>query len=125
MRCLSVKQPWAELIRDGVKSIELRTWRTNYRGLIIVCSGASASRSDGASRWPVIGPLGVARALVELVDVRPAVRRDRGAACCVPGDNEYAWVLRCVRRLQPTPVTGQLGLFAPSASLLRVVRRAV
>src|SRR5262249_34288315 len=31
---LSVRQPWAELIIPGRKSIEVRTWWTEYRGLL-------------------------------------------------------------------------------------------
>jgi len=31
---LSIRQPWAELILRGVKTIELRKWQTDYRGLL-------------------------------------------------------------------------------------------
>ena len=37
---LSVRQPWAGLIVKGIKAIENRTWRTHYRGdLLIHASG--------------------------------------------------------------------------------------
>jgi hypothetical protein len=39
MRALSVRQPWAELILSGRKTIETRTWRTSHRGLIAVHAG--------------------------------------------------------------------------------------
>lgn len=40
-RALSVRQPWASLIAAGRKSIEIRTWRTDYRGpLAIHAAGA-------------------------------------------------------------------------------------
>jgi len=32
MKCLSIKQPFAELIVSGKKTIELRTWNTKFRG---------------------------------------------------------------------------------------------
>lgn len=39
MKALSVKNPWAALIVSGKKDIENRTWRTNYRGTIMIhCS---------------------------------------------------------------------------------------
>lgn len=38
--CLSVQQPWAWLIVAGYKTIENRTWRTNYRGRIAIHAGA-------------------------------------------------------------------------------------
>ena len=34
MKALSIRQPWAELILQGRKTIELRTWKTSYRGLL-------------------------------------------------------------------------------------------
>lgn len=36
MKALSVKQPWADLIACGVKDIENRTWRTNFRGRVYI-----------------------------------------------------------------------------------------
>ncbi|HMR18065.1 MAG TPA: HigA family addiction module antitoxin [Sphingobacterium sp.] len=36
MKALSIKQPWASLIAHGIKDIENRTWRTNYRGRIYI-----------------------------------------------------------------------------------------
>lgn len=36
MRALSVKQPWADLIVSGLKDIENRTWKTNFRGRIYI-----------------------------------------------------------------------------------------
>lgn len=40
MKALTIKQPWASLIVDGIKDIENRTWRTKYRGRIYVHAGA-------------------------------------------------------------------------------------
>ena len=36
MKCLSVSQPFADLIVSGKKSIELRNWNTNFRGEFLV-----------------------------------------------------------------------------------------
>lgn len=35
-KALSIKQPWASLIAHGIKDIENRTWRTNFRGRIYI-----------------------------------------------------------------------------------------
>lgn len=32
MKALTVKQPWAQLIVSGIKNIENRSWKTNFRG---------------------------------------------------------------------------------------------
>jgi len=36
MKALSIRQPWANLIVHGIKDIENRSRRTNYRGRILV-----------------------------------------------------------------------------------------
>ena len=36
MKCLSVSQPFADLIVFGRKSIELRKWNTNFRGEFLI-----------------------------------------------------------------------------------------
>jgi hypothetical protein len=36
MRILSVRQPWASLIVNGVKDVENRTWSTRFRGPVLV-----------------------------------------------------------------------------------------
>jgi len=36
LKCLSVSQPFADLIVSGKKSIELRNWNTNFRGDFLI-----------------------------------------------------------------------------------------
>jgi hypothetical protein len=40
MKALSIKQPWASLIAHGIKDIENRTWKTNFRGKIYIHASA-------------------------------------------------------------------------------------
>lgn len=102
MKALSVRQPWASLIAEGTKTIELRRWRTAYRGPLLIC----------AANRPYNGlPTGVALAVVMLSDIRPATLMDTKAACCPPELNEQAWILADVRTVKPFPVKGRLSLF--------------
>ena len=41
---ISVRQPWAALIVDGIKDVENRSWRTHYRGRVII--HASLTRGE-------------------------------------------------------------------------------
>lgn len=52
MKALSVKQPWAELIASGVKTIETRTWYTSYRGPLLICSSKRPVVSNGLFQCP-------------------------------------------------------------------------
>lgn len=36
MRAISVRQPWAGFIIDGLRPFEIRTWTTDYRGPIVI-----------------------------------------------------------------------------------------
>ena len=36
MKALTIKQPWAYLICAGWKDVENRTWKTSYRGQILI-----------------------------------------------------------------------------------------
>lgn len=42
-KVISIKQPWAYLIACGLKDIENRTWKTKYRGKILI---HTSSKSD-------------------------------------------------------------------------------
>ncbi|WP_324069845.1 MAG: ASCH domain-containing protein [Flavobacterium sp.] len=47
MKALSIKQPWASLIAHGIKDIENRSWKTNFRGRIYIhASGKQAGSYD-------------------------------------------------------------------------------
>ena len=39
MKTITIKQPWAQLICEGLKDIENRTWTTRYRGRVLIHSG--------------------------------------------------------------------------------------
>ena len=103
MKALSVRQPWASLIADGKKTIELRRWKTAYRGPLLIC--ASANKQGR-------GPKGVAVATVNLVDIRPATTADESAACCTPGNDEFAWIFENAHPVTPFPVKGKLSVFS-------------
>ncbi len=118
MKAISLRQPWATLVADGVKSIETRTWPTNYRGPLLIVSsrvrkplGVPPMASDDALAKVAGDPLGNALAIVELVDCRPMVAEDATNACCELYPRAWAWILTKARRITPFPVKGQLGLY--------------
>lgn len=39
MKVLTIKQPYASLIAEGIKEYEFRTWKTNYRGEFLIHAG--------------------------------------------------------------------------------------
>jgi hypothetical protein len=49
MKTLTIKQPWASLIAHGIKDIENRSWKTNYRGRILIHAGAIQVKTKNIS----------------------------------------------------------------------------
>ena len=44
MKTLTIKQPFATLIVEGLKEYEFRTWKTNYRGEILIHAGKAVDK---------------------------------------------------------------------------------
>lgn len=44
MKVITIKQPFATLIAEGLKRYEFRTWRTKYRGDILIHAGKSIDK---------------------------------------------------------------------------------
>ena len=101
MKALSIRQPWANMISSGKKTIETRKWYTSYRGQLLIVS----------SKKPPIQPAGYALAIAELIDCRLMTKKDEEEACCDWYPQAYAWILTNIKRIKPFPVKGQLGLF--------------
>ena len=101
LKALSVRQPWANLITDGSKTIEVRSKATNHRGPLLI---VSAKRPD-------VPPAGCAVAVVNLVDCRPMTQADERAAMTKREPGNWAWVLTLIDRIEPQAVNGQLSFF--------------
>lgn len=116
VKAISLKQPWANLVASGKKSIETRRWSTKYRGDLVICS----------SQTPKIHPAGYALCIVELYDVRPMVKADEGRACIKVYPKAHSWFLRNIRPIDPiVPVKGALGIYnldLDSGEVLKISR---
>lgn len=111
MRCLTLKEPWATLVREGKKTIETRTWRTSYRGPILITT----------SKMPRTGFAGMAIAVVDVLDCRIMTLEDEPAACCAIYPRAQAWLLGNVRPIVPFATQGARGLFVDESVDSRIV----
>jgi len=101
-RAISLKQPWANLICQGKKTIETRKWKTDYRGKIVICS----------SKKPAIAPAGYALCTAELYHIEPMKKAHEKKACIKVYPGAYSWFLKDIKPFRkPIPVKGKLGLF--------------
>ena len=121
-KCLTVKQPYADLLTRVVgrdeegkffadKRIEVRSRNINFRGDILICS--SAKPVDPWGRYQA----GVTCGFVELYDTKPVEEftPEDWAATCIPEDQRpktgWGWLVRNPRRVVEMPIKGQLGLY--------------
>ena len=44
MKVITLKQPWATLVVTGRKKYEFRSWKTNYRGKILIHAGKAIDK---------------------------------------------------------------------------------
>lgn len=44
MKVITLKQPWATLVAEGIKQYEFRSWKYNYRGEILIHAGVGIDK---------------------------------------------------------------------------------
>ena len=107
MKAISIHQPWASWIARGLKTIETRSWPTNYRGDLLIAS---------TKKYPGVGELcyggsGNALCVVTLADCRPMDWFDMRGAICPTYPGAWAWLLENIRPIPPFPVRGRQRLY--------------
>lgn len=120
MKCLSVSQPFAELIITGRKTIELRKWNTNFRGEFLVHAPIKVRIKD-CKRLKIAKKLdtGAIVGKVELYGVKKygsdkEVKKDQEfhLASREFHDREFGFLLKNPKPFRmPIPWKGQLGFF--------------
>lgn len=112
MKTLAVRQPWATHIAEGSKTIEVRTWRTAYRGpLLIVASGKPLKLENDEGEAETL-PTQCLVCVVDLIDCRPWLRGEAKAACLDEWDTGFwGWHLANPRHVRPMPHKGKLNIY--------------
>jgi ASCH domain len=120
MKILVVRQPWAWLIVQGYKDIENRSWRTRFRGPLLIQSAASIPTTEALAearrrrvKLPANLETGGIIGMVKLID---CVETSRSKWF---DDGYFGWVLSAARPLPFAPHKGRLGLFEADRRLLR------
>lgn len=120
MKCLSVSQPFADLIISGKKTIELRNWNTNYRGEFLIHSPLKI-RTDDVKRLKINKKFvtGAIIGKAQLYDVKKyntikEIKLDQKFhfASKKFQDKTFGFMLKDAKAFRiPIPLKGQLGFF--------------
>ncbi|MBK5570115.1 ASCH domain-containing protein [Ensifer sp. SSB1] len=141
MKALSIRQPWAWLIVNGHKDIENRTWRTSFRGRVLIhaskgmtrqeyedvqdylyalCLNAQAFDGDGPIRLPSFDQL-ARGGIVGVATVTDCLHFENGDS---PWHMPECWGFR-IAAAKPLPFTeckGALGFFDIPADVAAILR---
>lgn len=126
MRVITLQEPWASLIGEGVKTIETRSWPCAQLGELYIHAGKAKikdceSRKINLSsrlRGPLhYGSIFVKCNLVDCVLITEEYAdeiRSTNPDCFLCGDftpGRYAWVLADIEPIEPIEARGKLGIW--------------
>ena len=132
MKVLTIKQPYASLIAYGKKKYEFRSWKTKYRGEILI---HASKRSDKKamkeiSLYDLDYPEGCIIAKAEISDVikiddefRKVLEKENylvyNHIIKSKTDDEYAFKIENVQLIEPIYINGKLGLWNYESEVLK------
>ena len=122
MKVLTIKQPWASLIIEGYKRFEFRSWKTNYRGDLLIHAGKSIDKEayERLKGYLTEMPLGKIIGKVELTDCikttpeffEERLKENKDIYTKSAFKEEYAWKIKVIEKFDETiEVKGKLGLW--------------
>ena len=121
MKALTIKQPWASLIVNEYKKYEFRSWKTNYRGKVLIHAGLS-KENDIINKVQSYNLEYINGAIIGEADIVDCILVDKKfdhnlkqIDSIVYGNNHignYAWKLENIKKYEnPIYVKGKLGLW--------------
>lgn len=124
MKVITIKQPFATLIAEGYKGYEFRTWKTKFRGEVLIHAGKTVDRL-AMKRFEKLGleyPTGVILAKATLTDcikvdekmIEKLHEEDSLVYSGFKSNPEwegYGFKLENVEKIEPIEINGSLGFW--------------
>ena len=122
MKTLTIREPWASLIVNGYKDYEFRSWKTNYRGKILIhtSSKIEVNMIDRFKEYNLSYLNGYIIGEAELVDcilvddsfIRNLIKINHVVYRESNHNETYAWKLENIKKYDtPIMTKGHLGLW--------------
>ncbi len=123
MKVLTIKQPFAQLIVEGYKEYEFRTWKTKYRGEFLIHAGKSIDK-EAMERFKslnlkcetgkIIGKCKITDC-IPIDDSFKELLRKKDPIVYKGAINketkEYAFKLENIEKIKPIPINGKLSFW--------------
>ena len=122
MKAISIRQPWADLILQGRKTLELRTWTVSYRGALAIHASQTIDRDaciafgmdpDHLTAGALVGTVELT-AITELTEADFETHKDEHLATGWFNYSHpmFGWQLAKPQALsEPVPIRGRMSLF--------------
>ena len=124
MKAITIKQPYASLIIEGYKEYEFRTWRTKYRGDILIHAGKGVDKKAMEKYKHLISecPSGCMLGIVSITD---CIKIDDESRLMLKEKNNivydhiitdkkwdgFGFKLENIRKIEKIPANGKLSLW--------------
>jgi hypothetical protein len=127
MKVIVIRQPWAWLIVNGYKDIENRSWRTRYRGALLIQASATLPskrkleeyRALARERGVTLPDEFETGGIVGMAMLKDCVPKSRSKWF----EGPIGWQLEKARRLRFIKLKGRLGIFDPPKSVQKRVMK--
>lgn len=122
MKVITLKQPWATLVAEGYKKYEFRTWKTNYRGEILIHAGKTIDK-EGMKRVSNLNLEYPQSKILAKVTIKDCIELNSEKNKEIINENPlvygnkfdrtgYAWKLENVKKINSESIIqGKLGLW--------------
>lgn len=121
MKVITLKQPWASLVANGYKKIEFRSWKTNYRGKILIHAGVGVEKKE-MTKFEHLNIEYPSRRIIAEVEILDCIEIDDKFNKKIKAENNivygskdrtgFAWILGNVKKIDlDKEINGRLGFW--------------
>ncbi len=126
IKVLTLREPWASLMGEGVKYTETRSWCTKYRGELYIHAGAAPVPKNDSQIQLLnqfvtgdlhYGLIFLKATLIDCVQITKEFaekEKSKDLANYLCGDysvGRYAWILSNIEPIPPVSAKGRLGIW--------------
>lgn len=121
MKVLTLKQPWATLVAEGIKKYEFRSWKIKYRGKVLIHAGIGIDK-DEMKKFENMDLEFPSKRILAEVEIEDCLELDDDLNQKIINENNiaygskyrtgYAWKLKNVKKINiDKEINGKLGLW--------------
>ncbi len=121
MKVITLKQPWATLVAEGIKKYEFRSWKTKYRGKILIHAGVGIDKKelekykDLNLKFPskrILAEVELEDCLELNEDLNKKIINEKNIAYGSKVRTGYAWKFKNIKKIKyDKEIKGKLGLW--------------